>query len=165
MDAAHENTDAIVMTVRIDPPKWKDMSGGGYRLFVAETPRGEFAYGISFNGTAYHRGIDSSGRREETNHPDERAAKAAAELSYARHVTRDLNTLGNTCGCALPSLPDTSVVSELRRIFVEYAENCVEAKSYGGPTITPRFPLDEGSMRVFGLRLAALERALTSPSS
>ncbi|MCS4089162.1 hypothetical protein [Rhizobium sp. BK176] len=152
--------DPSVLTFRIKPPEWTDKSGEGFRLFKAQTSLGEFVYGVDFNGQAYHQGLDMTGRHEEVDHPTEDAAKIAAEAGYSRLVMRDFLAVSEPYSPPKPVLKEAKVVAELRDILVKYADECEDARSYGGPTMLPHFPLDEGKMRVFGMRLDALDREL-----
>jgi hypothetical protein len=155
-------TDPSVLTFRIKPPEWTDKSGDGFRLFKAETPHGEFVYGVDFNGQAYHQGIDLRGRHEEVDHPGEDAARMGAEASYSRIVMRDFLAVSEPFTPPKPVLKEAKLVGELRELFAKYAEDYENALTYGGPTILPQFPLDDRSIRVFGSRLATLDRELAT---
>lgn len=162
MTATPDQADPSVLTFRIKPPEWTDKGGDGFRLFKAETSLGEFVYGVDFNGQAYHQGLDMRGRHEEVDHPTEEAARIAAEAGYSRLVMRDFLAVSEPFTPPKPVLKEAKVVAELRDLLVKYADECEDARSYGGPTILPHFPLDEGSMRVFGTRLAVLEKELAA---
>jgi hypothetical protein len=160
--ATPNQAEPSVLTFRIKPPEWIDKSGADFRRFIAETSVGEFVYGVDFGGQAYHQGLDMRGRHEEVDHPTEESARIAAEAVYSRLVMRDVLAVSEPFTPPKPVLKEAKVVAELRDLLIKYADDCEDARSYNGPTILPHFPLDEGSMRVFGTRLAALDRELTA---
>jgi hypothetical protein len=154
--------DSTILTIRIKSLEWTDKSGSNFRRFSAETSYGEFVYGTDFGGQAYHQGLDLEGFHEEADHPSEESAKVAAEASHARLAIRDILALSNPSPPPKAELKEAKVVAELRDVLVKYADDWEEARSWGGPTIEPRFPLDEGSARKIGARLASLERELST---
>ncbi|MCZ7861028.1 hypothetical protein O9X98_06380 [Agrobacterium salinitolerans] len=155
MSSANEDVFAEELTVRIKPLAWVENSGPDYRLFEADTEFGRFVYGTDRQSVSYHQSP-----KYEFDHPTEEEARKAAEQSYGRLALEKIHAL-TVSGVGAGREPLTfSVVGELISILLKYAEDCVEARSYGGPTIYPRRPFDEGLARKYAIQLKELERQL-----
>lgn len=157
--ACSETKDAYAteIAVRVKPLEWKEHSGNGYRLFSADTEFGRFVYGTDGQSVAYHQGPGS-----DVDHGTEEEAKRAAEHLYGRLAMDKIRSL------TVPALGISleprhfPVLGELRAILKKYAEDCDEARSYGGPTIYPRSPFNEGFARKFALELGKVEVQLAT---
>lgn len=155
MSSVRKDVFAEELTVRIKPLVWIENGGPDYRLFEADTEFGRFVYGTDRQSVPYHQSPN-----DEVDHGTEEEAKSAAEQSYGRLALDKIRSLT----VSIPSTPleplTFTVICELRSILLKYAEDCEDARSYGGPTIYPRSPFDEGFARKYAVELQALERRL-----
>lgn len=155
MSSAKEDVFAEELMVRIKPLAWIENSGPDYRLFEADTEFGRFVYGTDRLSVSYHQSP-----AEEVDHRTEEEARSAAEQSYGRLALEKIRALTVSGPVATREPKTFTVIGELRSILLKYAEDCVEARSYGGPTIYPRMPFNEGFARKYAIELKELERQL-----
>ncbi|TLX16266.1 hypothetical protein [Rhizobium sp. MHM7A] len=129
--------------VRPKPLEWIDRSKDGYRLFQANSEVGRFCYGTDATNQPY---FQTPNQEEDT--ATEEAAKLAAEEQYRitvfRKIAPFLVLAPETAG------PSPAVIAELQAILAKYADACVEARYWGGPTIYPQNPITEDVARRFG---------------
>lgn len=142
--------------VRIKPLEWKSGGEDDYTLYSCDTPYGRFVYGTDRTGVSYHQSPS-----DEVDHASEAAAKQAAEESYAALA---LEKIGQVTVPGIKSAGEKrtfSFVGELRAVLAKYADDCVEARYYGGPTIYPRSPFNEDFARKYATELKGLETWLS----
>jgi hypothetical protein len=162
----------------VKPLQWTDDHGEDYRCSKADTPYGLFVYGVDRAGVAYHSGPKSLDKvplggnphavkvtpHEEVDHESEEAARAAAEALYSRLVLAQITSLTVSADPGAPAAPKLdqrvlAAVSLLRTSLKKYADECQEARSWGGPTIYPVHPIDERYARNSAATLAVVEAA------
>jgi hypothetical protein len=124
------------------PLVWQDLSKDGYRVFQATTILGQFNYGTDLGNQPYYQ---SPGKEEDV--PTEEEAKLAAEEQYRRMVFRKVAEY------VVPA-PETNgvspaVIAELQDMLAKYADGCVDARYWGGPTMYPQNPITENVARRF----------------
>lgn len=134
----------------IKPLEWADEStSDGNRLFSAETDFGRYVYGTDLDGKPYCQSPDG-----ETDHESEAGAREAVEAAYRKHV------LDLVAPFTVVAEEDVAV-SKAREASLDlaaklslYANECADARTWGGPTILPRNPIDEAAARRFGAALS-----------
>lgn len=129
------------------PLMWRDVSKDGYRVFRAVNIFGHFSYGTDINNQPY---FQVPGKEEDT--ATEEAAKLAAEELYRKMVFRKVAEF--VVPAPEAAGPSAAVIAELQVILAKYADDCVEARSWGGPTIYPQNPITEAVARRFAKLLA-----------
>jgi hypothetical protein len=154
-----EDVFATEIKVQIKPLEWISNCGRDYRLFEADTEFGRFSYGTDRQSASYYQTPT-----DEIDHWTEEGAKAAAEQTYGQLVLEKIRKLTVPAPAGVSETKSFSVLIELRSLLLKYAEDCVEARSYGGPTIYPSMPFDEGLARKYAIKLKELERLLGSQS-
>jgi hypothetical protein len=146
------NVDEIIKHlagVRPKPLEWVDCSKDGYRLFQASTEVGRFCYGTDVTKQPYFQTPD-----QEKDTETEETAKLAAEEHYRMAVYRKIAPFlipdTDTAG------PSPAVIAELQAMLTKYAEECADARTWGGPTIYPQNPITEDVARRFGALLTVI---------
>lgn len=157
MSNAKQGVFAEELLVRIKPLVWNENSRPDYRLFEADTEFGRFVYGTDRQSVPYYQSPN-----EEVDHRTEEEAKSAAEQSYGRLALEKIRALTVSREVTSREPKTFPVIGELRSILLKYAEDCEEARSYGGPTINPRMPFGEGFARKYAIELKELERQLNA---
>jgi hypothetical protein len=162
----------------VKPLQWTDSHGDGYRCSQADTPYGRFVYGVDRAGIAYHSGPTALDKvplggnphavkvtpHEEIDHESEEAARAAAEALYAGLVLAQIASLTVSAVKEIAAAPKLdprvlAAVSLLRTSLEKYADDCQEARSWGGPTIYPVHPIDERYAKNSAATLEIVEAA------
>lgn len=136
----------------VKPLEWSDNSADGYRLFNADSFFGRFSYGRDTTGQAYFQAPPDV----EIDLMSESDAKGAAEAFYANLVLEKIKEL--TVPVQTPELPRIepkvlAAVRELRASLKKYADDCDEARLWGGPTINPPNPINEDVARRYAKQI------------
>jgi hypothetical protein len=161
--------------LQVKPLEWVLELGDGFRIFRAESPFGQFTYGTDNRGISYHQGPTALDKvplggnphavkvtpHEDVDHADEEIAKAAAERLHAKLVLEQIGRLTVNIPKSEPKLDPRvlAAVSFLRTSLKKYADDCQEARSWGGPTIYPVHPIDERYARNSAATLEVVEAA------
>jgi hypothetical protein len=174
--ADQQDFNGVPNDLQVKPLEWEFELGDGFRIFRAESPFGQFTYGTDNRGISYHQGPTALNKvplgdnphavkvtpHEEVDHADEELAKVAAERLHAKLVLEQIGRLTLTIPKSESKLDPRVLtdLSALRTSLKRYADDCQEARSWGGPTIYPVHPIDEPSARHSAATLAAVEAAL-----
>lgn len=146
---ATPNVDKIVKHIAGVQPKpleWIDRSRDGYRLFQAVTEVGRFCYGTDTTSQSYFQTPN-----QEEDVATEEAARLAAEECYRMIVYQKIAPF--LIPVPVKTGPSPAVIAELQVMFTKYAEECADARTWGGPTIYPQNPITEDVARRFGTLL------------
>jgi hypothetical protein len=175
--ADQQDFSGVPSDLKVKPLEWVFEHGDGFRIFRAESPFGQFTYGTDNRGISYHQGPTALDKvplggnphavkvtpHEEVDHADEEIAKAAAERLHAKLVLEQIRRLTVTVPRPEAKIEPNvlAALSALRTSLKRYADDCQEARSWGGPTIYPVHPIDEPAARHSAATLAAVEAALS----